>query len=265
MSIPQKIVCLTEESVEFLYDLGREDLIAGVSSFVRRPPEARKKPTLSAFTHANIKKILGSSPDLVIGFSDIQKDIARELIGEGLNVFVSNHRSLEETLNYLEMLARIVGEENRGKELVAQYRQQWEKFRQKGLARTRSPKVYMEEWDDPMIRGIEWFREVVSTCGGVDIFADDSAGAMARERFVSWESVCERNPDIILASWCGKPVDIESFSKRSEAKKVAAINSGSIYELPPEVILQPGPALFKDGLKMVDDIFSAWENQGGAS
>lgn len=263
MSFPQKIVCLTEESVEFLYDLGREDLIAGVSSFVRRPPQARKKPTLSAFTHANIKKILGSSPDLVIGFSDIQKDIARELIGEGLNVFISNHRSLSETLDYLEMLARMVGEEKKGKELVAQYRQQWDKFHQKSLTRSRRPKVYMEEWDDPMIRGIEWFREVVTICGGEDIFAEDAAGAMARDRFVSWESVCQGNPDIILASWCGKPVNIESFEKRSGGEKLAAVQSGDIYELPPEVILQPGPALFKDGLKMVDDIFTKWENEGG--
>lgn len=261
MSFPRRIVCLTEESVEFLYDLGREDLIAGVSTFVRRPIAARRKPILSAFTHANIKKIIGTDADLVIGFSDIQKNIARDLIAEGVNVFISNHRSLEQTLDYLLMLSRIVGEEKKGKKVVEGYRNQLSFYQQRGLERKQRPRVYLEEWDEPLIRGIQWFREAVQICGGIDIFEDQAPGPLASQRLVKWNDVVTKNADIILASWCGKPVDKKNFSQRERSDEVLAVKENHIYELPSEVILQPGPALFKDAFQMIDEIFTKWEEK----
>lgn len=258
---PQKIACITEESVEFLYDIGREDLICGVSSFVERPVEAKKLPTLSAFTHANIKKILNVRPDLIIGFSDIQKDIARDLIGAGLNVFISNHRSLDETLDYLRMLARIVGEEKRGEDVIKKYESSLMTYKDHGQKRKRRPRVYLEEWDSPLIRGIEWFSECVEVCGGVDVFKSRGPGALAKERFVAPEDIVEANPDIILASWCGKPVDMNSFSGREGWENISAVKNNCILELPSAIILQPGPALFKDALPLISDYFDQWEER----
>lgn len=254
MKYPEKIVCLTEESVEFLYDLGREDLIVGVSCFVERPPQAKEKPILTSFTHANLKKILNTKADLIIGFSDIQKDIARDLIASGENVFVSNHRSLSETLDYLLLLASMIGEEKKGREVIASYIDAINFYQKKAEARKSRPRVYLEEWDEPMIRGIQWFREVVEICGGRDIFGDQSPGSLAKERFVSWDEVCQRDPEIILASWCGKPFDKKAFLSRQGASEISAIKQDLVFEIPSSVILQPGPALFKEGLKLVDSI-----------
>ena len=258
---PQRIVCMTEESVETLYAIGREDLIIGVSSFVKRPPRARKKTTISAFTHANISKIEELKPDLILGFSDIQKDIARELIGLGFNVFISNHRSLEETLSYILNLGSLVGERDKAIKLVNHYENLMEKAQLLAESLKIKPKVYLEEWDSPMICGIRWFSELVEICGGQDICKNFSRGVLAKDRFIKKEHVIDQDPDIILGCWCGKKVDLSSFKQREGWKKIKAVQKNQLIELKPEIFLQPGPALFEDGLAILGNLFKDWNDK----
>jgi iron complex transport system substrate-binding protein len=248
-SYPKKIICMTEESVELLYLLGEEHRIAGVSGFVRRPIEARSLPKISSFTHANIKKIKQIKPDLVLGFSDIQKDIAQELIGEGINVFISNQRSIEEILNYMLILGGVVGQQARAQAYVESCRSKILQFQSLTDQKPYRPRVYIEEWDSPMITGIHWFSELVEICGGRPIFVEKSRGVLAKDRFVSTDEIVESNPEVILACWCGKKVDINSILCREGWENVPAIKHGLIYELSPEIYLQPGPALFESGLE----------------
>lgn len=256
---PQRIVCLTEESVEFLHAIGRSDLIVGVSVFAKRPKEVEGHPIISSFTHAHLEKIKNLNPDLVIGFSDIQKDIARNLIGEGINVFISNQRSLQEIFNYLWMLGQIVNEEDKTKTYLDGFEKKMIEAKDFAATLKARPLVYLEEWDEPQICGIQWFSEIVELCGGNDIFRDKShLGKMAKDRFVSDEEVLELNPDIILASWCGKPVEMNSFYKRDKTKLTKAVLNDQVYELPPEIFLQPGPALFVDGIDQLIQIFKKW-------
>jgi iron complex transport system substrate-binding protein len=238
-----RIICLTEETVETLYLLGRSDLIVGVSQYVERPPEAKQHPVISQFIRSDVDKIVALKPDLIIGFSDIQKDIASELIGRGQNVLVTNQRSLNEILDNILLLGRIIGEEKKAQELISGFRNKLEIFHQKILP--RRPKVYFEEWDHPRYSCIKWVSELISACGGENIF-QNKTGAMAREREVTDQEVIEKNPDIIFGCWCGKPVKKESFLKRYP--DVLAVRNNHVWELPPSIFLQPGPALFVDGL-----------------
>lgn len=247
MSFPSRIICLTEETVESLYLLGRQELIIGVSQYVERPSEAKKLPVVAQFIRSDVEKIVSLRPDLVIGFSDIQKNIASDLIGRGLNVLVTNQRSLVEILNNILLLGRIIGEGNKAQELVDSFKTKLEKFKKISAGFSYRPRVYFEEWDRPQFSGIKWVSELIEACGGENIFADRT-GAMAREREVSNEEVLERNPDIIFGCWCGKPVKLDSFAKRPGFEKVNAIQKGYVWELPPAIFLQPGPALFVDGL-----------------
>lgn len=254
---------MTEESVETLFALGREELIVGVSAYVRRPPAARKLPKISVFTHANLKKIKSLSPDLILGFSDIQKDIARELIGEGLNVFITNQRSIEEILQYILLLGSMVGERAKAKRLMDRLIRNLERIREKAALFPKKPKIYFEEWDDPMISGIRWISELVEWCGGIDVAAPKQGkGALAKDRIVSAEEIRTLAPDIILASWCGKKVEMTSFAKRAGWKGVPAVRDGEIYELAPEIFLQPGPAPLTDGAPILYEIFSNWVIKG---
>lgn len=247
MSFPSRIICLTEESVETLFLLGQDHLIQGVSKFVERPLAAKKLPQVSQFIRSDIEKIIETKPDLVLGFSDIQKEIARELIGRGLNVFVTNQRSLIEILDYINMLGRLVGEAEKAQKLVQQFEAKLQEIREKSAKLPRKPKVYFEEWDHPRCSGIRWVSELIEACGGENIFAH-KVGAMARDREASDEEIIALNPDIILACWCGKKVKLDSFAKREGYEAVNAVKNNFIWELPPEVFLQPGPALFIDGL-----------------
>ncbi len=247
MSFPSRIICLTEETVESLYLLGRQELIIGVSQYVERPSEAKKLPVVAQFIRSDVEQIVSLRPDLVIGFSDIQKNIASDLIGRGLNVLVTNQRSLDEILNNILLLGRIIGEGNRAQELVDSFRAKLEKFKKISAGFPYRPRVYFEEWDRPQFSGIKWVSELIDACGGENIFADRT-GAMAREREVTNEEVLERNPDIIFGCWCGKPVKLDSFAKRPGFENVKAIQKGNVWELPPAIFLQPGPALFVDGL-----------------
>ena len=255
---PQKIICLTEESAELFHLLGRSDVIAGVSVFAKRPAEVKQHPIISTFTHANGKKIKDLSPDLIIGFSDIQKDIAKELIGEGHDVFITNQRSLDEIKKTMLMTANLIGEGEKAMKLLNQFEEKvvWAKTR--ALRRGRRFKVYMEEWDEPAICGIRWFSELVQICGGDDIFAMKSqSGGLARDRFVQFEEIRSLNPDIILASWCGKKVDIESIKNRPAFNQVNAVVRNQVFELAPEIFLQPGPALFVDGIDQLVNLFDS--------
>lgn len=247
MSYPSKIICLTEESVETLYLLGRPDLIQGVSQYVERPPEAKKHLQVTQFIRSDIEKIVSLKPDLILGFSDIQKDIARELIGRGLTVFVTNQRSLEEILNNILLLGRLIGEGEKAADLVDGYRQKMNEIKARTQKLAFSPRVYFEEWDHPRLSAIQWVSELIEVSGGENIFAD-KIGSLAEDRKISDEEVIKRDPHIIFGCWCGKKVKIENIIQREGYQQIAAVKNQKVFELPPEIFLQPGPALFIDGL-----------------
>jgi iron complex transport system substrate-binding protein len=252
---PQKIICLTEESVETLYLLGKEELISGVSAFVKRPVEAQKLPKVSFFTSSNYKKILEIRPDLVIGHSDIQKDIARDLIEKGLNVFIANHRSLHEILQYIQMLSRLVKAEDEGDKLITRLLQKIAYAKKFTKSLQYRPKVYFEEWDEPMISAIKWVSELIELCGGVDINKQKSTGTLAKDRFVSHSDIIRANPDIIFGCWCGKKVKIQSIKTREGYSQINAVKNNQVFELSPEIFLQPGPAPILDGIDILIKYF----------
>ncbi|MAX66229.1 MAG: ABC transporter substrate-binding protein [Bacteriovoracaceae bacterium] len=258
---PQRIICLTEEPVETLYLLGKEHLIVGVSAFVKRPKEAQKLPKVSFFTSSNYKKILEKKPDLVLGHSDIQKDIARDLIEMGQNVFIANHRSLEEILQYIQLLSRMVDASQEGEKLIKKLRNKINEAKEFTKTLHRRPKVYFEEWDEPQISAIKWVSELIELCGGENIFASKSDGLLAKERFVSNADVVAMNPDIIFACWCGKKVQLSSFAQREGFSEVSAIKSKRVLELPPEIFLQPGPAVFLEGINILIEHFKSFNDE----
>ena len=246
---PRRIVCLTEETTEILYALGQGDRIVGISAWTCRPPEARERhPIVSAFTGANVEKIIELQPDLVVGFSDVQAELARELVKRQLAVLVTNPRSIAEILDVVLLLGRIVGEATRAEELVAGYEARLETIALRTPAEAPRPRVYFEEWPDPMLSCIRWVSELIAVAGGQDIFADRSVGRAARERAVTSDEVLARKPDVIVASWCGKPVETESFARRPGWEQLPAAQPERIREIASELILQPGPAAFTDGL-----------------
>ncbi len=245
MNFPKRIVCMTEESVETLYLLGEEHRIVGVSAFVERPEAATKLKKVSGFTSANIDKIIELRPDLVLGFSDIQQDIAKELIAKGLNVFISNQRSLDEILSYIQTLGYMVGAVQKTDELVIKLSKKIEKTKALNL---KGPRVYIEEWDEPTIAGIRWFSELVELCGGVDVFANKAKGSLAKDRFVNKDEIIKAAPELCLACWCGKKVEMDSLEKRTGLKV-------PIIELNPAIFLQPGPAPILDGIDILLEHF----------
>ena len=256
---PPRIICLTEESVETLSLLGCLNLVQGVSIFVKRPLEAQNLPKVSAFTDSNFDKILALKPDLVLGFSDIQKDIARELIGFGVNVWISNQRSLKEIFEYVLMLGSIVGKRDEAFKLIKKWQDKIELIQNEVKTWRKKPKVYFEEWDDPAITAIKWVSELIEICGGENIFADKSNSSLAKDRICEWSEVPKFNPDFIFGCWCGKKVKLQSFAGRESWSDIPAIKSGRIFELEPEIFLQPGPALFEDGLDILMDFFRPFQ------
>jgi iron complex transport system substrate-binding protein len=252
---PERIVCLTEESTETLYLLGEERRIVGISGYTVRPPRARReKPRVSAFLSARTDKILELRPDLVIGFSDLQADIARDLAKAGLNVLIFNQRSVQEILNMILTLASIVGAAKKGEALVASLEQGLEEIRAAGNRLARRPKVYFEEWDEPMISAIRWVSELVEIAGGEDIFTERSRSHAATGRIVAPEQVRERNPDVILGSWCGKKFRPERVAARPGWHEIAAVKENRLYEIKSADILQPGPAALTDGVRRIHDL-----------
>lgn len=261
--MPSRIICLTEEAVELLYLLGEQERICGVSSFAVRPVEVKEKPVVSVFTHANMNKVISMKPDLILGYSDIQKDIAKELIEKGQNVMIANHRTLQETLNFCATISHMVGAGEKFFDLYQKWMRKMEEARafasllHEHLG--KRPKVYLEEWDEPRISGIRYFSELVELCGGEDILSYKRDGFLAKERFVKDSEVVSQSPDLILACWCGKKVDIESIFNREGWEKVGALSATGgkkVFELPPELFLQPGPALFEEGIDYLINLFS---------
>jgi len=260
---PQRIVCLTTETVEVLYLLGEQDRIVGISGFTTRPAIARKeKPKISAFTSANIEKILALQPDLVLCFSNLQADIAAALIKAGCQVHVFNQRSLDETLQMILTVGDLVGASDKAKQLVEGYQAQLDAARRQASSWPRKPKVYFEEWDEPMMCSIRWAAELIEAAGGEDCFPELSQLHSARDRQVSTEQVLAKQPDIIIGSWCGKKFQPEKVKARPGWQVIPAIQHGHVYEIKSVDILQPGPALFTEGLAQLQTIIQRWQQQG---
>lgn len=250
---PQRVICLTEETCEWLYLLGEERRIVGISAYTVRPARAaREKPKVSAFLSGNVKKIKALKPDLVIGFSDIQADLAQKLIKEGLNVLVTNQRSLSEIIQTLRLVANLVGQQPRGEKFIRAWEKKLGRIR-KSVAGKKKPRVFFQEWDDPVITAIGWVAELIHICGGKNIF-EGKSHAMAKDRIVNLSAVAKAKPEVIIGSWCGKPVDFEWIKTRAELANTPAVKNNRLFEIDSADILQPGPALFLDG---VDRLFEA--------
>jgi iron complex transport system substrate-binding protein len=260
---PQRIVCLTEEPTEVLYALGEEHRIVGISGFTVRPPRARKeKPKVSAFTSAKIDEILKLEPDFVVGFSDIQADIARELIKAGVEVWISNHRSVDGILAYIRRLGAMVGAHEKAEAYARKAEQQIERIQAAAAQFSRRPKVYFEEWDDPLITGIQWVAELVRIAGGEDVFPQMSGQSLAKHRILADpQDVVRVAPDIILGSWCGKRFRPEKVAARDGWDAIPAVRDGELFEIKSPIILQPGPAALFDGLEAMHGIFARWNAQ----
>ena len=246
---PERIVCLTEETVETLYLLGEDRRIVGISGYTVRPPRARRqKPRVSAFTSADIPKILALEPDLVLTFSDLQAEIAAELIRRGIDVHAFNQRNIAEILDMIRTLGALVGVTARAERLAQDLADGVARARDRAALLPRRPKVYFEEWDEPMISGIGWVSELIEAAGGRDIFADRAVCKSAKERIVTAADVIARAPDIIIGSWCGKKFRPEKVVKRPGFDRIPAVQRGALHEIKSPLILQPGPAALTDGL-----------------
>lgn len=257
---PQRIVCLTEEPTEILYKLGESDRIVGISGFTVRPAQARKaKPKVSAFTEADIPAILALKPDLVIGFSDIQAEIAQILIKQGVTVLINNHRSVEEILKTIVQIGALVGRSTEAMELAQHYGRRLEARQEVNSKRPLKPKVYFEEWYDPIITGIRWVSELVEAAGGEDVFVQHRDGSLARDRMVTDPmQVVKLNPDLILVSWCGKKFKPERLRQRPGWASMKAVQEGRLYEISSSTILQPGPGALSDGFDRICEIVDSW-------
>lgn len=257
---PERIVCLTEEPTEVLYALGEEQRIVGISGFTVRPARARQeKPRVSAFTSAKIDRILELQPDLAVGFSDMQADVAQALIKAGVEVWISNHRSVEGILGYVRRLGAMVGAAQRAEAYAAQLAAHVEEVRAAAADLPRRPRVYFEEWDEPQISAIRWVSELVGIAGGDDIFPERAIASLARERIVADASeVLSHAPDIIIGSWCGKKFRPEHVAARPGWTSMPAVRDGELHEIKSPLILQPGPAALTDGLDALHAIIRRW-------
>ncbi len=257
---PQRVVCLTEEPTEVLYALGEDHRIVGISGFTVRPARARKeKPKVSAFINAKIGEILKLEPDLAIGFSDIQADIARELIKAGVEVWISNHRSVDGILAYIRRLGAMVGAHEKAEAYAQRAEQHIAGIRVAVAQLPRRPKVYFEEWDEPIITGIRWVAEIVGIAGGDDCFPELAREPLAKQRILpNGDEVVRRAPDIILGSWCGKRFRPERVAARPGWDTIPAVRNGDLYEIKSPIILQPGPAALFDGLDAIHRIIVEW-------
>jgi iron complex transport system substrate-binding protein len=260
VSGPSRIVCLTEEPTEVLYALGEQARIVGISGFTVRPPRARReKPKVSAFTSAKIGKILELRPDFVVGFSDIQADIASELIRAGVEVWISNHRSVAEILDYVRRLGALVGAPAQAVAYADSLQRGLDAVAAAVPAGPR-PKVYFEEWDEPRITGIRWVAELVRIAGGDDIFPERAEKPLARDRILADDAeIIARAPDIVFGSWCGKKFRPEQVAARPGWSSVPAVRDGQLFEVKPPIILQPGPAALTDGVRDLAAHIARWK------
>jgi iron complex transport system substrate-binding protein len=260
---PRRIVCLTEEPTEVLYALGLQDRIVGISGFTVRPARARReKPRVSAFISAKLDRILALQPDFVIGFSDIQADIAQSLIKSGIEVWISNHRSVDGILGYVRRLGALVGAAERAEVYALELEAHIERVRQAAALLRRRPRVYFEEWDEPLITGIRWVSELIGVAGGDDVFPERALRALGKDRILGDASeVIRRAPDVILGSWCGKRFRPNLVAARAGWDAVPAVRDGELHEIKSPIILQPGPAALTDGLDAIHRVLSQWSAQ----
>jgi len=257
---PERIVCLTEETTETLYLLGEDWRIVGISGFTVRPARARReKPRVSAFTSARIDRILELRPDLVLGFSDLQADIAAELVRAGLAVHVFNHRSVAGILAMVRTLGGLIGRGAAGVALAARFEEGLAAVARAAAALPRRPRVYFEEWDEPQISAIRWVSELIELAGGTDCFPELAAEPLGRARIIADPAeVPRRRPDLILGSWCGKKFRPERVAARPGWAEVPAVRDGELHEVKSSLILQPGPAALTDGVAAIAAIIRRW-------
>jgi iron complex transport system substrate-binding protein len=257
---PERIVCLTEETTETLYLLGEDWRIVGISGFTVRPPQARReKPKVSAFTSAKIGKIIELAPDLVLGFSDLQADIAAELVRAGIEVHVFNHRSVDEILRMIRTLGGMIGCEEGARALAERLTAHLDDVRARARVLERRPRVYFEEWDEPQISGIRWVSDLIGIAGGEDCFPELAEQALGRNRIITDPmEVVRREPDVILGSWCGKKFRPENVAARPGWSDVPAVRTGFLREIKSAIILQPGPAALTDGVRAIQEVFLEW-------
>ena len=257
--LPQRIVCLTTETVEVLYALGEQERIVGISGYTVRPPLARKeKPKVFAFTSGDIAKILAVEPDLVLTFSDLQADIARDLIKAGIPVYALNMRSVDEILAMIETVGRLVGAEARAQALVAGLEKQIAETRARAEANItrhgRRPRVYFEEWDEPLISGLRWVSELIDIAGGEDVFTARASSPLAADRQPTPDEVIAAAPDIIIGSWCGKHFRPERVAARPGWQAIPAVAKQRLHEIKSAIILTPGPVAISEGLPLLEKI-----------
>jgi iron complex transport system substrate-binding protein len=251
---PQRIVCLTDETTEILYLLGEQERIVGVSGYTTRPPEARRKPRVSAFRNAKFDAILDLKPDLVLTFSDVQAEITRELVLRGVTVLNFNQRSVREILEMIAVLARIVGKVAEGAALVERLERGLRDISETSKKFPRRPRVYFEEWNDPLLSGIEWVEELIEIAGGENIFPELRGRGKAKDRMVDAAEVVARDPEVILASWCGRKVNVGQIGARPGWAETSAVRNGHVYEIKSAIILQPGPASLTEGVRQIHAI-----------
>jgi iron complex transport system substrate-binding protein len=254
---PQRIVCLTEETTETLYLLGEGDRVVGISGYTVRPPEARQKPKVSSFLHARYEKIEALKPDLILAFSDLQADMTNDLVKRGYPVFTFNQRSVAEILQMIRVLGGIVGVPAKAQALADTFERGLDDIREKAARLPWRPKVFFEEWYDPLISGIRWTEELVEIAGGDPIFPELKDAGLAKDRIVTGDQVIERAPDVIIGSWCGKPVKKERITARPGWQDVPAVKHERIYEVKSTYILQPGPAALTEGVRQLHAILEA--------
>src|SRR5881409_4043403 len=261
VEFPRRIVCLTAETVEIAFLLGAGDRVVGVPGTARRPEAAREKARVGGFTTFKLERILALEPDLVLAFSDLQRDVVRDLIGAGVTVLCTNQRSFDEILDAILVIGAALGCEPRARELIRDMQDELRQVREYSAAWPDRPRVYFEEWMDPLIAGIRWVSEAIELAGGRDVFPELREKPGAPERIVAPEAVVQRDPQIILSSWCGKPVDTAQIASRPGWARIAAVTSGQIHEIDGADILSPGPSLVR-GVRRIHEIIQGFQAAG---
>jgi iron complex transport system substrate-binding protein len=261
MSHYQRIACLCTESVETLYALGAEDCIAGISGFTVRPPRAREeKPKISGFSSSKLERILAVNPDLVIGFCNLQADICRDLAHAGIEVHLFNQRTVAGILHMVQVLAALVQRQDAGQQLVFELQSQIDAVRAQASQWTRRPKIYFEEWNDPLMSGIGWASEVIGIAGGDDAFPELAVHPSAKQRIIADpQEVVRRSPDIIVGSWCGKKFQPESLRARPGWDSIPALRNDMVFEIKSADILSPGPSVINEGLRQMNSLIARWQ------
>jgi iron complex transport system substrate-binding protein len=256
MNYPNRIVCLTEETTETLYLLGEGERVVGVSGYTVRPPEARQKPKISAFLSARFDSIAALKPDLVLAFSDLQADLSAELIRRGISVVTFNQRSIDEILQMIRMVGGLVGCQSKAETLAEQLARDLDRIRDQASRFPVRLRTFFEEWDDPLISGIQWVEELVDIAGGTPIFPELAVARLARERIVDPMEVVRRDPEVIFASWCGKRMKKSTIVNRPGWAATTAVQNDRVFEIKSTYILQPGPASLTEGVRQLHEILA---------